>query len=197
MNPKMKNIVLKCIYVILIIAMLVAFVYLSEKYKDNSKVESVTINDYYPDIDSNNKFEVINGTKLINIIRNGKNVVFIGSKSSSWSSYYLKRINDIINDTTVDKVYYYDINNDKSLLNSNYYEILDLLEGYLLSTDDSSNNLFAPSLYIIENGRVLYYNVDTAVMKNSLNPSDYWTDEVTEDFVEEIENALNKYYLNN
>lgn len=196
MSPKTKNIIIKSIYVILIIAMLCAFVYLSEKYKDNSKEESKTITDYYSDI-TNNTFEVINGTKLINVIRNGKNIVFIGSKTSNWSIYYIKRLNNIINDMSIDKVYYYDINNDKSQLNSNYYEILDLLEGNLISTDSSESNLFAPSLYIIENGNVLYYNIETAVMKNNLTPNDYWTKEKIDNFSEEIENALNKYYLNN
>ena len=156
----------------------------------------MTINDYYSDID-NDVFEVVNGTKLINVIRNGKSIILIGSKTSAWSSYYIKLINEMIDVMSIDKVYYYDINNDKVLLNSNYYEILQLLDGYLLSTDNSTNNLFAPSLYIIENGRVLYYNVDTAVMKNTLNPSDYWTEENINSFNKEIEDAINKYYLNN
>lgn len=196
MSAKTKNIVIKSIYILLIIVMICAFVYLSEKYKDNNKEDLMTISDYYSDID-NGAFEVVNGTKLINVIRNGKSIIFIGSKTSAWSTYYIKRLNKIVEDMSVDKVYYYDINNDKVLLNSNYYEILELLDGYLLSTDNSNNNLFAPSLYIIENGRVLYYNVDTAVMKNTLNPSDYWTDEKIKSFTEEIEDAVNKYYLNN
>lgn len=196
MSPKTKNIVIKGIYVLLIILMLCAFVYLSEKYKDNNKEELMTINDYYSEID-NASFEVVNGTKLINIIRNDKSIIFIGSKTSTWSTYYIKRLNKIINDMSIDKIYYYDINNDKVLLNSNYYEILQLLDGYLLSTDNSTNNLFAPSLYIIENGNVLYYNVETSVMKNTLNPGDYWTDENIKSFTKEIEDAINKYYLNN
>ena len=196
MSPKTKNIVIKSIYIALIIAMLCAFVCLSEKYKDNSKEELKTITNYYSDI-TNDAFEVVNGTKLINVIRNGKNIIFIGSKTSNWSTYYIKRLNNIVDDMSIDKVYYYDINNDKSQLNSNYYEILRLLEGSLISTDSSNNNLFAPSLYIIENGRVLYYNIETAVMKNNLNPNDYWTDEKIDSFCLEIEDAINKYYLNN
>ena len=94
-------------------------------------------------------------------------------------------------------MYNYDINNDKSQLNSNYYEIVKLLKGSLTTTDGTDSNLLAPSFYIIENGKVLYYNTDTVAMKNTEKPSDYWTEEQKTIFSNEITDAINKYYLNN
>ena len=196
MSPKVKNILLKSIYMVLIIIMLIAFVFLSEKYKDNSKEELIPFSSYYSDIDNDN-YEVINGVKFINLIRNGKSIVLVGSKNSEWSKFYVNKFNDAIDEMNLDTIYYYDINNDKSQLNSNYYEILELLDGYLVSTDDSNNNLLAPSLYILENGQVLYYNIDTIARKNTDKPESYWNIERTKKFNEEIKEAINKYYLNN
>lgn len=195
MNIKTRNILKKIIYVILFVLMIFAFIYLSEKYKDNSKEEVKTISNYYPEINSD-VFNVINGTKLINVIKKDKNIIFIGSQTSRWSGQYIKELNSIFQEIGLDKIYYYDINNDKSQKNSNYYEIRELLNGFLTSTDGSENNLLAPSFYIIDNGKVLYYNNDTVAMKNTTEIEDYWTEEQKKQFAFEIKNAINKYYLN-
>lgn len=195
MNVKTKNILKKIIYVILFVLMIFAFIYLSEKYKDNSKEEVKTISNYYPEINSD-VFNVINGTKLINVIKKDKNIIFIGSQTSRWSGQYIKELNSIFQEIGLDKIYYYDINNDKAQKNSNYYEIRELLNGFLTSTDGSENNLLAPSFYIIDNGKVLYYNNDTVAMKNTTEIEDYWTEEQKKQFAFEIKNAINKYYLN-
>lgn len=195
MNIKTRNILKKIIYVILFVLMIFAFIYLSEKYKDNSKEEVKTISNYYPEINSD-VFNVINGTKLINVIKKDKNIIFIGSQTSRWSRQYIKELNSIFQEIGLDKIYYYDINNDKAQKNSNYYEIRELLNGFLTSTDGSENNLLAPSFYIIDNGKVLYYNNDTVAMKNTTEIEDYWTEEQKKQFAFEIKNAINKYYLN-
>ena len=195
MNIKTRNILKKIIYVILFVLMIFAFIYLSEKYKDNSKEEVKTISNYYPEINSD-VFNVINGTKLINVIKKDKSIIFIGSQTSRWSRQYIKELNSIFQEIGLDKIYYYDINNDKAQKNSNYYEIRELLNGFLTSTDGSENNLLAPSFYIIDNGKFLYYNNDTVAMKNTTEIEDYWTEEQKKQFAFEIKNAINKYYLN-
>ena len=175
--------------------MAVAFVYLSEKYSSNSERKVYTINDYYAE--NNNKYyEVVTGNKMISLLRNGHNIIFIGSSSSIYSQKYIEEIDKIFNSLKIDKVYYYDLNNDKYQQNSNYYEIKELLDGYLTSTDDSDNNLLAPSLYIINNGQVEYYNTETSTMKNTSSIESYWTEEQELIFQGEVTNAINKYYLN-
>ena len=195
MKPKTKSLLRKIIYIILFLLMAVAFVYLSEKYSSNSERKVYTINDYYAE--NNNKYyEVVTGNKMISLLRNGHNIIFIGSSSSIYSQKYIEEIDKIFNSLKIDKVYYYDLNNDKYQQNSNYYEIKELLDGYLTSTDDSDNNLLAPSLYIINNGQVEYYNTETSTMKNTSSIESYWTEEQELIFQGEVTNAINKYYLN-
>ena len=156
MNRKTKDIIRKGIYAIIFIAMLVAFIYLGNKYAGNSEIKVLTINDYYKEIKKEN-FQVISGAKFIK---------------------------------------YYDIINDKAQGNSNYYKIVEKLDGYLTTTDTSVNNLLSPSFYIIENGKVKYYNTETSAMKNTDTVEDYWTLNQEFKFKDEITNAINKYYLN-
>ena len=192
---KTKSIIRKIIYGILFLIMILAFIYLGEKYADNSKTKTLTINDYYSEIKSE-KFEVVYGSKMINLLKEGTNIIFIGSKNSEYSKRYIQELNIILEQLNIEKIYYYDIVYDKSQKNSNYYEIRELLKGSLTTTDGSKNNLLAPSLYIIDNGEVKYYNTETVAMKNTDTVENYWTTDQQIKFSSEITLAINNYYLN-
>ena len=197
MNINKKSPVRKAIYAVLFLAMIGAFIYLSEKYKSNADDPVRIITNYY-DMDLENDFyPVITGGQFINLIQKGKSIILVGSKTSSWSKEFVKQVNEDVKDLGVDKIYYYDINNDKAQKKSNYYRIKELLEGSLTTTDGSKSNLLAPSIYIIVDGEVKYYNVDTVAMKNTLKVEDYWNDFKKQEFKEELVNAIKKYYLNN
>ncbi len=197
MSDKTKGIIRKVVYAILFLVMIGAFIYLGEKYASNSEPKVWVISDFYNDLDvSNETYEVIRGKKMISLLKDGKSLIFIGSKSSSYSVKYMEELNKVIKDNKIEKVYYYDLDNDKGQRNSNYYEIRELLNGYLTITDDSNNNLLAPSFYIIDGGKVKYYNTDTVAMKNTDTIESYWTENKEIEFRQEISEAINKYYLN-
>lgn len=197
MDDKTKKWIRKVVYGILFLVMIGAFVYLSEKYAENSEPKVWVIRDFYNDIDvSNETYEVIRGRKMISLLKNGKSLIFIGSKTSPYSVKYMEELNKVVKAAEIDKVYYYDINNDKGQRNSNYYDIRDLLSGYLTETDDNKSNLLAPSFYIVDEGKVKYYNTETVAMKNTDTVEEYWTEAKTQEFFQEISEAIGKYYLN-
>ncbi len=194
MEPRGNKIVRRIIYFILFAILIAGFIYLGEKYKDNSKVKVYTIEDYYPDIDSN-IFEVVSGSKLINVLKDkGDHLILVGSSKSKYSQKYITELKTVLRELNINNIIYYDSYSDKSQKNSNYYEIRKLLAGNLITTDGSNQNLLAPSFYIIKNGEVKYYNIETAVMKNTDNPEKYWTEDKEIEFTSEISDAINKYY---
>jgi hypothetical protein len=195
MTKKTKDIIRKGIYAIIFIAMLGAFIYLGNKYAGNSEVKVLTINDYYNEIKKEN-FQVISGAKFIKLFDEGKHIVVIGSSKSEYSQKYITEINKLVEELELKEIKYYDIINDKAQGNSNYYRLVEKLDGYLITTDTSVNNLLSPSFYIIENGKVKYYNAETSAMKNTDTAKDYWNEEKEIEFKAEITNAINKYYLN-
>ena len=194
MEPRGNKIVRRIIYFILFAILIAGFIYLGEKYKDNSKVKVYTIEDYYPDIDSN-IFEVVSGSKLINVLKDkGDHLILVGSSKSKYSQKYITELKTVLRELNINNIIYYDSYSDKSQKNSNYYAIRKLLAGNLITTDGSNQNLLAPSFYIIKNGEVKYYNIETAVMKNTDNPEKYWTEDKEIEFTSEISDAINKYY---
>ena len=196
MEPKGNKIVRKLIYFIIFAVLVAGFVYLGEKYKGNSLVKTYTITDYYPEADGE-LFEVVSGSRLINILKSKDSyLVLIGSSKSEYSKKYLEEIQSIAKELNIEKIEYYDLRRDKTQKNSNYYEIRKLLNGFLTTTDGSEQNLLAPSFYIIKKGKVAYYNTETVAMKNTDNVDKYWTEPKEIEFYSEITVAINKYYLN-
>lgn len=196
MSQKTKGIIRKIIYAIIFAAMIFSFIYLGNKYAGNSEIRVLDINDFYKNIEKEN-FEVIKGGKFISLFKKGKHIILIGNSKSEYSQKYISEINSIIEELQLKDVYYYDIINDKAQANSNYYQIIELLDGYLITTDTSEKNLLSPSLYIIDNGKVKYYNIETSAMKNTDTVDKYWTLQKEFDFKQEVIAAINKYYLNN
>lgn len=194
MNPKIKNHLRNFIYAVIFIAMIGCFIYLGDKYT-TKEAPKITITDYYKNV-KNNKFKIVKGRELISLLKKGKHLIVIGNKDSDYSKKYMEEINAIVTELEIDKIYYYDLINDKVQGNSNYYEIVELLDGYLVTTDTSRKNLFAPSFYIIDNGKVKYYNVEAIAMKNTDTVQTYWDQEKEFSFNYEVTDAINKYYLN-
>lgn len=196
MENKTKKIIRGFLYFIAFGLIIACFIYLGEKYASNSKDKVLTIQDYYSELDTID-IEPISGTRFINFIKKGDDIIIIGSYTSKWSENYIEIVSEVLKEMKITKAYYYDLNNDKSQKNSNYYKIIDLLDGYLIETDGGENNILAPSLYIIDNGEIRYYNIETVAMPNTVEPDEYWTKEQIEIFKTEIKNAITKYYLNN
>ncbi len=194
-KDKTIQLIRKIIYIVLFSAIIGCFIYLSNKYS-NEEPETKKISDYY-EIEDTSMYQVINGSEMINKIKKGTNIIFIGSETSDWSKKYIEIITPIFKTFDIETVYYYDLNNDKAQKNSNYYDIKELLKGSLTTTDGSKSNLLAPSLYIIDNGEVKYYNTETVAMRNTTTPNSYWNEERKTNFKIELEDALLNYYLNN
>ena len=194
MNPRIKKHLRNFIYAIIFIAMIGCFIYLGDKFT-TKEAPKITITDYYKNV-KNNKFKIVKGRELISLLKKGKHLIVIGNKDSDYSEIYMEEINAIVTELEIDKIYYYDLINDKVQGNSNYYEIVELLDGYLVTTDTSRKNLFAPSFYIIDNGKVKYYNVEAIAMKNTDTVQTYWDQEKEFSFNYEVTDAINKYYLN-
>lgn len=202
-KEKKNCLVRKLIYFILFALIICGFLGISKKYANNHLEQVVLFSDYYPN-ETKSYFQVINGNETARKIKKGHHIIFIGNSDSKWSVAYAKELNRLFNNLVNDKVlskddniYYYDLANDKYQKNSKYYDIRRYLKGALVTIDNDENNLLTPVLYIVKDGEIEYYNINTVAMKNSDEIEDYWTEEHELMFEEEITEAIQKYYLNN
>lgn len=181
-------------YFFLYALVILAFIYLGTK--DYNLVTYATdgerFNGDYNEIPRNNPFVYLNSTELIELLNNGSGIVFMGNKENVWSESYAKYLYEIAEYLGLKEIYYYDVKKVKLLKNRNYYNIINALEGKLIETDDSVNNLFSPSLYIIKDGKVVFYDNTTAVVNNDLEVDTYWDSSNVYKFKEKIITAINE-----
>ena len=185
----------KFIYLCLFATIIGAFVYLSKKYETPPEEETISFSNYYNGIDTD-KYNIIKANTLLKQLKTGKYIIFIGNSSSRWSEAYAYILTECLEELNI-RISYYDLDSDKSQKNSNYYKIRERLKNHLVSTDDNDSNLLAPSLYIVDNGKIKYYNIATSAVKNTTKIEEYWTNYNKESFKREIKNNIKRYYLNN
>ena len=85
--------------------MIAAFIYLSEKYKSNADDPVRLITNYYDLELDDEHYPVITGGQFINLIQNGKSIILIGSKTSSWSKEFVRQVDEDTKDLDIDKIY--------------------------------------------------------------------------------------------
>lgn len=187
----MKEAGIKIIYGCLYALILFAFVYLASK-DYTTTTYTTDAERFYEEynVPKENKFEYIGTASVIELIKEGTGVVFIGDKENAWSQKYATLLYDITKDIPLNKIYYYDARRVKLLQNKNYYDLLAVLDGNLIETDDSTSNLFTPSLYIIKEGVVIFHDSTSSVVNNEDTIDSYWTDNKIEEFKEKTTNAL-------
>lgn len=192
----MKQIFRKLGYFFLYSLIILAFIYLGTKDYNlvTYNTDGERFNSDYNEIPRNNPFVYLNSTELINLLNNGSGIVFMGNHESIWSLKYATYLYEVLKVKDIDEVYYYDVKKVKLLKNRNYYNIIKELEGNLIETDDSDKNLFSPSLYIIKDGEVVFYDNTTAVVNNNIDIEDYWTETNIYNFKERLINAFNENY---
>ena len=166
-------------YFFLYALVILAFIYLGTK--DYNLVTYATdgerFNGDYNEIPRNNPFVYLNSTELIELLNNGSGIVFMGNKENIWSKSYAKYLYEIASSLGLKEI---------------YYNIINALEGKLIETDDSVNNLFSPSLYILKDGEVVFYDNTTAVVNNDLEVDTYWDSSNIYKFKEKIITAINE-----
>lgn|SRR5574344_753030 len=189
----MKKIIRIFIYLCLFSLVIGCFIYLGKKDFGNKPINYSDAEKFsmeYPDISTNNVFNYINATEVLNIFDHGNGIIYMGFASNEWSQYYIKFLNQVITDKNIKEVYYYDLLKDRTKENKNYQKIANYLSNYLDNTDDNKKYLFTPALMVIKNGQVVYFNDETSLTKTTDTPQNYWTEEKIINFKTELANNL-------
>lgn len=189
---KYKKYIRLGIYLCLFAILIGMFVYLGKKdYGENvtkySDAEKFSME--YSDIPSSNNFKYINSYDFSELLKSGTGIVYAGFGSNEWSKYYVKYLYDILGSKNLTSLYYYDVLKDRSRQSKYYLIVEDLLSDYLYCNDKGNISLNTPAVIFIKNGKVVYFDDETAITRNNVSPSDYWT----EDRINAFEIKINGY----
>lgn len=161
------------VYSILFCAIIFAFIYISKmdfSTKKDAKTELVEI---FDKLDKDNVFVYGNAVTVRNLVENGNGIVLFGA-NNEWVNYYISLVNKAAKAVGIKEIYYYDFIKNKVDNNGTYESIVNKLEEYVIRNDRGFTNIYAPTLLVMKNGKVLLFDDETSFMRAHENPSNYW-----------------------
>ena len=184
MNKKKYILIGVAILVLLLIGGVILFS-LNKKETDGEKFAKE-----YTEVEEDNVFVYRTKEEVIKLMKYGTGVVYLGFPECPWCQTYVKYLNEVAKEVGVDKIYYYNILEDRTNNTEFYQEVVSILGDNLEHDDEGNSRIFVPNVSFHVGGKIVGNDLETAKdTKGFENPSDYWTtDEVTE-----LKNTLTTY----
>ncbi len=170
-----KNKTQMIIYIILFIIFIALFIYFGTFEKTTKKSsDSDKFKNEYKEVNEDNIYVYLNGTETLDYIKNDNVIILFGVKNNSYVGFYANILNEVAKNIGIEKIYYYDLTEDRKMNNGTYQSIVNYLKDYAVSLDDGSKNIYAPTLIVKCDGIVTYFDDEDAIIHGDTNASDYF-----------------------
>lgn len=164
------------IYIILFAVMFYLFIYLGNKDYKTAISDNERMHLDFPLVEANNVFKYVNSQDTYINLTNGRHIILFGFKNNEWVNNYAKVVNEAAIENNIEEVLYYDFYEDRNENNGYYESIVNYLSNYITYTDTAKADIYAPTLIVIENGKITYFDDETAFMKGNISPDEYWNE---------------------
>lgn len=192
---KKKKMIKNMISLILFIVMLYLFIHFGTKNYQVKVADNVRFANEYKEVSKNNVFVYATSPEILEILNGKSGIILMGFSSNPWSHYYAEYLNEVVIANHIDKIYYYDFKADREFKTNTYLNIVSKLEDHLYKTDTGNKNLVAPSILIVKNGKILYYDDEISGIKGNITPEEFFTDYKKNLIKANISNVLNEYLM--
>lgn len=190
MKDSTKNkIILTLLAIVIVLVGVIIFLNIKKKNEDNNVTDAKKFSEEYK-ISEDNVFVYRNSDEILKIMRNGTGVVYLGFPECPWCSAYVVYLNEVAKENHLDKIYYYNILEDRKNNTEFYKEVIKLLSGNLQYDDEGNERLYVPNVSFHVKGKIIGNDYETSKDTHDLkDPKDYWTNEE----ISELKSTLTKY----
>ena len=186
MKNKKYLILIITVIVILLVGGILFFVF----KEDDTETDAIKFAKEYTLVGEDNVFVYRNAEEVIKLLKNGTGVVYLGFPECPWCQTYSKYLNEVAKEVGVDKIYYYDILEDRANNTDVYKEIVSLLGDNLQYDEEGNHRVYVPNVSFHVNGEIVGNDNETSLdTKGFSTPEEYWNDEE----VTELKNTLTTY----
>jgi hypothetical protein len=122
-------------------------------------------------------YESANIDEVINIIANKYGIIFMCTPETKWCKKYAELLNEVAIEKDVDKIYYLNIKNERSMNTNKYQKLVNQLEDVLFTDDTGNKRIYMPEVVFVRDGKIIAHDNETSFITNDQTVSDYWTPE--------------------
>ena len=168
----------KNVYIIFgIIAVLILIISLSFLFKKDKMNDAERFAKEY-DFTVNNVFVYRNLDEINKILENGTGVVYLGFPECPWCRGYIPYLNEVAINEHLDKIYYFNILNDRKNNTSGYKKTAQLLNDYLKYDNEGNKRIYVPAVIAVNNGKIVGFDDESSLdTKGYETPEEYWKNE--------------------
>ena len=172
MNKKNVGIIIGII--LLIIIGIGVFVFSLNKEEDKIPDGEVFAEEYN-EVDENNVYVYRTMDEIIKILENGTGVVYLGFPECKWCQRYVKYLNEVAYEEDIEKIYYYNIKEDRENNTENYQKIIELLGDYVPYDEEGNRKIYVPAVIYVKNGEIVGHDNESSMVSGDVD--EYWTEE--------------------
>jgi len=189
-NKKKMTLTEKIIYAVVFIVLIIAFVFLGTREYETVDKESKVFYREYNMVSEKNVFKYSNSKEVLNVFDEKKSaIIFMAFPENSWSNIYAKLLQEAASSVGTTEILYYNFYQDRLNNNSNYEKLINLLGDYITILDKNNKEIYAPTVVMIKNGKIIYFDDETAITKRNDTVESYWTEEAQ--YTKKLEFAAN------
>ena len=193
----MKNLKKFLLGAILVVIGLILLYFFFIRKDDNKETDAQKFKNEYNKVSDDNPFVYRNIDQIINILEKGTGVVYLGFPECPWCQAYVPYVEEVAKKVGIDKVYYFNILEDRKNNSEKYQKIVKILNEYIPNDEEGNKRVFVPALIIVKEGKILLFNDETSLdTKGYEKPEDYWKNEGSEDLKLLFEKAFNEVKSN-
>jgi len=132
----------------------------------------------YHSVSEDNVFVYRDVDQIIRIMEKGTGVVYLGFPDCQWCQAYVKYLNEAALETGIDKIYYFNIYEDRLNNTEKYQKIIALLSNNLQSDEEGNPRVYVPNISFYIDGNLIANDYESS--KDTLgydDPNNYWNNE--------------------
>lgn len=195
-NKKMfKSKTQMIIYLIIFCLLIYAFIYLGKKEYNVKLPDNERFASEFSMVSEDNVFKYVSAVDARMVSRKAKGIVLFGS-NNEWVDYYAYMVNKIAKEVGIEEIYYYDFTKNRKDNNGTYEDIVKNLRDYVTYNDKGVAEIYAPSLLVVSNDKVLLFDSETSFIKGKTTPSEYWNQQKTLEKEEMLRQVFTQYMSN-
>ncbi len=195
-NKKMfKSKTQMIIYLIIFCLLIYAFIYLGKKEYNVKLPDNERFASEFSMVSEDNVFKYVSAVDARMVSRKAKGIVLFGT-NNEWVDYYAYMVNKIAKEVGIKEIYYYDFTKNRKDNNGTYEDIVKNLSEYVTYNDKGVAEIYAPSLLVVSNDKVLLFDSETSFIKGKTTPSEYWNQQTTLEKEEMLRQVFTQYMSN-
>jgi len=161
--------------------------------KEEKETDSEKFAKEYTTVTDDNYFVYRNIDEIIKILEHGTGVVYLGFPECPWCQAYVKMLNEVADVEGLEKIYYYNIYEDRKNNTDSYQKIVNIISDYLQYDDEGNKRIYVPAIIVVSEGQIIGFDDETAYdTKGFEKPEEYWTEQEVSDLKQKLTTMINE-----